>query len=419
MLKLFFTLVAVSIASLPAWAADQVAEPVSVFHWWVTGGEKDSINTVRRHMEQQGLVWDGQALVDNDKLTYRQELLRRVTAGDPPMAAQVIGYDVQYWAAQDRLTILDDVAERDSWDDVVPFGVQRLSKYQGHWVATPINLHSTNWLWVNLPAFERLGLEPPDTWADLVDVLDAAQAAGLIPLALGKSHAHQMPLFEAVAAGAGGAEFYRRVFVEHDTAALDPDLLRLIFQRMRTLSHYVGPELQAISWDQANELVRSGRALMQALGSWVISEFNHYGLEPGVDYQCYRFPDTQGVVIFNSDQFVLFKDHPAHRETKNTFASTAMDSVLQRDLNVITGAAPARVDVPKAGFSQCGQQAISEVRIANMRRTLLTSIAMDNVHPEAPLHALANIINQHFIGHMDDEQAVELFKQVIISAAQR
>ena len=39
------------------------------------------------------------------------------------------------------LAYLDDVAREQEWDEVVPLGIQHLSKYQGHWVAAPVNAH--------------------------------------------------------------------------------------------------------------------------------------------------------------------------------------------------------------------------------------------------------------------------------------
>ena len=112
--------------------ADQHRPSLELFHWWVSDGEQDALDVIRDHVEAQEYFLRDTALVDNDKVAYRLELTQRINSGRAPMAAQVIGYDVQSLAAEGRLSVLDSIARREQWDEVVPFAVQRLSKYQGH-----------------------------------------------------------------------------------------------------------------------------------------------------------------------------------------------------------------------------------------------------------------------------------------------
>ena len=46
---------------------------------------------------------------------------------------------------------------------------------------------------------------------------------------------------------------------------------------------------------------------MQIMGDWAKGEFLKAGQKPGTDFVCIRFPGTQGLVSFNSDQFAMFK----------------------------------------------------------------------------------------------------------------
>lgn len=387
-----------------------------VAHWWVSEGEQASIKVIRRHIEAQGLIWRETAFAGSGTNRYMDLLKQRVSAGHPPLAAQVIGYDIHEWARQGKLVILDDIAAAEEWDEVVPYGIQHLSKYQGHWVAAPINAHSTNWLWINHAQFTRLGLAAPDTWPDFISLLDKAKAAGLIPLAIGREAWEHTLLFESVAAGAGGAEVYRRAFLELDPSALDDDLLRLIFQRMSQLRGYLDPGFSRRRWDQATDLVRNGQALLQVQGSWVDGELHSHGLRPGHDYECLRFPDTQGMVLFNSDQYMLLRDHVTDTRTRHAFVSTLMTIDLQRELNLATGAAPARVDVPREDFDTCGQQAISDLRGANMRRTLMGSIAMGNANPGPIKSAIYQVVSDHLYARIDDAEASRRLRAAIAAA---
>lgn len=392
-------------------------DEVEVFHWWVSSGERASMDVLRRYIERQGIVWRESSVVGSGTARYGNVLAQRVAGGHAPTAAQIIGFDIHDWAKKGVLENLDDIAAAQEWDMVVPTGIQFLSKYQGHWVAAPINTHSTNWLWINKAQFDRIGGQQPDSWADLLVLLDKAKAAGIVPLAIGRDAWEHTLLFESVAVGAGGAEFYRKAFIELDPAALKPALLRQIFERMSQLRTYLDPGFARRSWDQGSTMVRTGKALLQVQGSWVNGEFVRLGMQPGRDYMCFRFPDTQGVFLFNSDQFIFFKNGPSSSRVRHALVSTLMESDFQRDLNLATGAAPARVDVPKEAFNACGKQAISDMRSANMRHTIMGSIAMGNANPSAVKTAIYKVVSDHLFGRISDLQAVKQLQLAVAASA--
>lgn len=389
---------------------------IEVFHWWVSGGERASIDVLRRYIERQGIAWRERPVAGSGTARYGDVLAQRVAAGRAPTAAQNIGFDIHAWAEKGLLENLDDIAIAQEWDMLVPNGIQFLSKYKGHWVAAPINTHSTNWLWLNKAQFDRIGGTKPGSWADLLVLLDKAKAAGIVPLAIGRDAWEHTLLFESVAAGLGGVEFYRKAFIELRPDALTPELLLEIFQRMSLLRTYLDPEFARRSWDQSTTLVRKGQGLLQVQGSWVNGEFVRLGMQPERDYLCFHFPDTQGMFLFNSDQFIFFKNGIGSSKARQTMASTLMSIDFQRDLNLATGAAPARVDVPKDAFNQCGKQAISDMRSANMRRTLMGSIAMGNANPPLVKTAIYKVVSDHFYGRISDAQAVQLLTQAIRAA---
>lgn len=136
-----------------------------------------------------------------------------------------------------------------------------------------------------------------------------------------------------------------------------------------------------------------------------------------VDYQCFNFPDTQGIFLFNSDQYVFFKDSQTDKQTLDRFVTTLMDTDFQRDLNHRTGAAPARTDVPLTSFNACGQRSIAHMRSSNMRRSLMGSIAMGNASPPDAKEAIYQVVSEHFYGRISNEQAVAQLQAVIATAA--
>lgn len=380
---------------------------VELAHWWVSPGEQAGIQVIQRYVEQSGLSFSDTAIQGSGTARYYRTLSQLLATGRTPTASQVIGYDIHLWASQGRLMSLDSIAQQQEWNEVIPSAIQQLSMYQGHWYAVPFNVHSTNWLWVNQAQLDAIGGHEPDTWDDLISLLEAARDAGIAGLAIGQEPWEQTLLFEAVAAGLGGVPFYRRNFLERAPRPGDREIFEEAFARMRELQAFVGASYTSMLWDDATQLVLSGGALLQVQGSWVDGEFAAQNLEPGTDYRCFRFPDTQGMVLFNADQYMLLKDSDASFASRNKLASLLMRIDLQRDVNLASGAIPARVDAPRDAFGPCGRKAISDMRNANMRRTLMGSVAMGNAHPPQVKESIYRIVAQHFRGDISDGLAAE------------
>src|SRR4051794_11722900 len=98
--------VALTTAPLMAQAQEKSTEPgpphsprVDVFHWWVTGGERASVDVIRDAALAQGIGWTEASTVGSGTARYTRVLDQRVRAGKAPSAAQMIGYDIHAWAA--------------------------------------------------------------------------------------------------------------------------------------------------------------------------------------------------------------------------------------------------------------------------------------------------------------------------------
>ena len=76
-------------------------------------------------------------------------LRARVTSGNPPTAAQLLGMAVNEWSVQGLLGDLTPVATKEGWDKVVPDAIKNFAVHDGKWVAVPVNIHRPNWLWIN------------------------------------------------------------------------------------------------------------------------------------------------------------------------------------------------------------------------------------------------------------------------------
>ena len=145
-------------------AASAQAADVEVLHWWTSGGEAAALNVLKEDLKAKGIGWIDMPVAGGGGEAAMTALRARVTAGDPPTAVQMLGFDITDWAAEGALGNLDAVASAEGWDNVVPAALQAFSKYDGHWIAAPVNVHSTNWVWINKAALDAAGGKTPETW---------------------------------------------------------------------------------------------------------------------------------------------------------------------------------------------------------------------------------------------------------------
>ena len=176
-------------------------------------------------------------------------LRARVTAGNPPTAVQMLGFDILDWAERRRARRprpRSPTAE--GWDKVVPTALQNFSKYDGKWVAAPVNVHSTNWVWINKAVLDAAGGNAPTTWDELVAVLDTMKANGITPLAHGGQAWQDATIFDGVVLWLG-TDFYKAAFIDLDPAALGGEQMTEAFDHLIKLRglcrrQLLGPRLE-------------------------------------------------------------------------------------------------------------------------------------------------------------------------------
>jgi glucose/mannose transport system substrate-binding protein len=405
--------VSLLIASQPATA--QVKE-VEVVHWWTSGGEAAALNVLKGNLQKQGIGWKDNPIAGGGGTQAMTVLRARVTSGSIPTAVQMLGFDILDWAALGSLGDLNDIAAKEGWDKVVPKALQGFSKYDGKWVAAPVNVHSTNWVWANKAVMDKLGLAVPKSWDEFIAALDKAKAGGVIPLAHGGQPWQDATLFDAVLLSVGGGDFYKKSMIDLDEATLKSAQMKTVFERMAKLRTYVDPNFSGRDWNLASAMVIKGDAAFQMMGDWAKGEFVTAGKKPDTDFLCFRFPGTQGIVTFNSDQFVMFKVGDDRKDAQVKMASAVMDPAFQSAFNVVKGSAPARTDVPNDAFDACGKKSMADLKEANEAGKLYGSMAHGHANPAAVKQAMYDVITKHFNGQLDTAKAPDELAKAVAAA---
>src|SRR6476619_5417762 len=136
MRKSIVSLVVATAFATPAFAQ----ESVEVLHWWTSGGEASALNVLKGMLEKQGVTWHDMPVAGGGGEAAMTAVRARVTAGNPPTAVQMLGFDILDWAKGGVLADLNDVAAKNNWDKTVPPAIQKFSKYKGMWIAAPVNI---------------------------------------------------------------------------------------------------------------------------------------------------------------------------------------------------------------------------------------------------------------------------------------
>lgn len=387
----------------PSHAAD--IKEVQMLHWWTSGGEAAALNVLKEDLGKEGYAWKDVPVAGGGGEGAMTALKAMVAAGNPPTASQILGYFAIDYAEAGKLGDISSLAQKEGWDKVVPKALQKFTTTNGKWDAVPVNIHSVNWIWLNKSVMDKIGGTEPKTFDDFLALLDKAKKAGVIPLALGGQPWQEATMFDSVVMSTGGPDFYKKAFVDLDESSLKSDTMKKAFDNLAKLRDYVDPNYAGRDWNLATAMVIKGDALVQVMGDWAKGEFRAAKKDAGKDFLCYRFPGTDGSVIYNTDMFAMFNVAADRKAAQLALADATMSLSFQSAFNVVKGSVPARMDVPDTDFDMCGKKGIADVKAANDKGTFVGSMAQNYAQPPAIAGAYHDVVTKFFHGEIKTSDA--------------
>jgi glucose/mannose transport system substrate-binding protein len=407
---------ATAIALVTAWCATAVhAGELEVLHFWDVGDDARAVGVLKSTLQRQGHTWKDFAVAADADGVPLFLLRSRVQSGNPPAAAQVKAPVIQQWARDGALANLDATARAGQWDAVLPRVVSDAMKYKGSYVAVPVNIHRINWLWINTRILKRANAQVPVTWDDFFAAADAMKRAGYIAVTHGGQPWQDFFLFENVALGVGGIDFYRKAFVALDPETLASPLMEQALKTFRRIKPYTDVAAMGRNWNVAASRLANGEAGMQFMGDWAKPIFLAAQRGGSLEFACVPTPGTAKAFAYTVDSFALFKvNGPAKTRAQQDFAADLLSPAVQEEFNLVKGSIPVRQGVDLAKFDRCAKQSAAAFDAATRGGTLAPSISMSV--PPAVEDAMREAVSAYW---HDDRITARATMQRLVAAARR
>ncbi|HBL55818.1 MAG TPA: carbohydrate ABC transporter substrate-binding protein [Candidatus Lambdaproteobacteria bacterium] len=398
-------LLAAGMTAGPAMAGGEA----EVLHWWTSGGEAKALKVLKDDFAKNGGTWKDMPVAGGGGDAAMVTLKARIVSGDPPTAAQIKGPTIQEYDDEGVVGPynIHAVASAENWDALLSPQVANHMKCDGFtkYCAAPVNIHRIDWFWANKKVLDANGLKMPTSWDEFNAAAKKLKAAGIIPLAHGGQPWQDATVFEAVALGIGGNEFYQKAIVDLDMNALGSSTMVKVFDQMRILQGFTDEGMPGRDWNVATGMVMNGKAAFQIMGDWAKGEFANAGLKPGEDYYCLPTPSNHGY-LYNVDSFIFFSVKGKNKiEGQKLLASLMMGKNFQKVFNLYKGSIPARLDVPMDEFDLCAKGSAADLNYSAMTGGLLPSFAHGMALKLAQKGAIQDVVTEHFNSDMSSQEA--------------
>ena len=402
------------VAALSVSAA--VAGEVEVLHYWTSGGEAKSAAELKKIMAAKGHAWKDFAVAGGGGDNAMTVLKSRVVAGNPPSAAQIKGPAIQEWAQEGVLANLDNVAQAEKWDSLLPQVVANVMKYKGNYVAAPVNVHRVNWVWANPEVLKKAGVaKMPANYDEFFAAADKIKKAGFIAVAHGGQNWQDFTTFESVVLGVGGAKFYQDALVKLDPKALNSPTMKTSLETFRKIKGYTDAASPGRDWNLATAMVMQGKAGFQFMGDWAKGEFVAAGKKPGKDFLCAAAPGTSNAYTFNVDSFAMFKLKDASaQKAQGDLAAAIMSTDFQEVFNLNKGSIPVRLNMSMAKFDDCAKLSSKDFVDTAKTGGLVPSVAHGMAISPATEGAIKDLVSQFW---NDDKISIDDGQKRLVAAA--
>jgi len=330
---------------------------LEIFSWWA-GDEGPALDALVRLYEKKypDVEVLNATVAGGSGVNAKAVLKTRMLGGNPPDTFQVhAGQElIGTWVVAERMEDLTTLFKKEGWNKAFPKDlVNLLGTKEGIW-SVPVNIHRSNVLWYVPDNIQKWGVKVPESWDDFFKTAEVLKTQGIVPLALATNWT-VMHLWESIALATLGADDYAKLW--NASLAFDDPKAKKIWDVLDKVLQYTNKDASSLSWQQAMDMVVSGKAAFNIMGDWAAGYMaTTLNLKPGMEFAWNASPGTKGVFMFLADSFGLPVGAP-----NKTAAVAWLRLIGSREgsdaFNPLKGSISARRDSDLSLYNAYGQSA--------------------------------------------------------------
>ena len=396
-------LLAGSVATLamPALVRAQgAAKPrLTAISQWSAGSDGAAITALGKKFEEKGGVWQ-HSPVPGFTTEMMNKLRAQIMAGDPPACSQLKGPEIAAWSKIAPTVNLDSLVAAAGYEKVVAPDLAKLHKPEGKWIALPLQIYSTNMLFLSKRAMDKAKADKvPVTWADFNDLAEKMKAGGVAyPIANGGTRPDDGQKFEAALAGISPLA-YRAAIMNLEKKALEGPEIKAAFTQVRKIADWMDPNVGAQHFSTNLKRFIDGDMGMMIMGGWAQGVLRNAGFK-FEDFTIAPGPSDNGKPVFllNADAFIFWqRKEPDLQAGQTLMAQLVMDPAIQTMYSQITGSIPVRTDVDLSGegWSDGQRRTAAALKDAIASNQAVLSLAHNMAQENGMTAAMIDVITEY------------------------
>ena len=350
------------------------------------------------------------------------KLRAQIMAGDPPACSQLKGPEIAAWSKIAATVNLDALVAASGYEKVVAPDLARLHKPGGKWISLPLQIYSTNMLFLSKRAMDKAKADKiPVTWEEFNALAEQMKAGGVAyPVANGGTRPDDGQKFEAALAGISPAA-YRTAIMNLDEKALKGPEVKAAFAQVRRIADWMDPNTAAQHYSINLQRFVAGDMGMMIQGGWAQGVLLNAGFKLD-DFIIAPGPcdNTKPVFLLNADAFIFWqRKEPDLQVGQTLMAQLVMDPAIQTMYSQITGSIPVRtdVDLSGAGWSDGQRRTAAALKEAVAANQAVLSLAHNMAQENGMTAAMIDVLTEYVKSKsITPDQAVARLSNAVESA---
>ena len=390
---------AAGLLSSPQFARAQGAKPrLTLISQWSAGSDGAAITALGKKFEEKGGTWQ-HSPVPGFTTEMMNKLRAQIMAGYPPACSQLKGPEIAAWSKIAATTDLDALVAAAGYEKVVAPDLARLHKPGGKWISLPLQIYSTNMLFLSKRAMDKAKADKiPVTWADFNALAERMKAGGVAyPIGNGGTRPDDGQKFEAALAGVSPSA-YRAAIMNLDEKALKGPEIKAAFEQLRKIADWMDPNTASQHFSTNIKRFVDGDLGMMLQGGWAQGVLLNAGFKLD-DFIIAPGPSDNGKPVFllNADAFIFWqRKEPELQAGQKLMAELVMDPAIQTMYSQITGSIPVRtdVDLSGAGWSDGQRLTAKTLKDAVAANQAVLSLAHNMAQDNGKTAAMIDVITE-------------------------